>query len=268
MIRVHHFKSKTNFGDQLVTPIIKWICGEDTLWVTSQQKGKLLCIGSELAPISFEEQHRGVLKENDVVWGYGAKRPVPIIVPKGAVILATRGKYTADLLRGVKKPTVFGDPALLISNVFKAPTRTEQYEIGILPHFTDAKYFTHIRHPRVKVMDILSDKWGIIRDMHKCRIIMSTSLHGCIVAEAYGLPVVWMETAKSIVGGFEFKWNDYFSGTGRGPLKPNKLPLHMALKDLGKIKNNWLPKPEIDTTGIVSAWKEFYKSDGIDALRC
>ena len=117
MIRAHYFKSKNNFGDQLVKPIIKWLCDENVEWVKSQVEGKLLCIGSELAPKARTKQHRGVLKEKDVVWGYGAKKPVPIIVPKGATILATRGKKTAALLKNAKV-SVFGDPALLMPKVF------------------------------------------------------------------------------------------------------------------------------------------------------
>jgi len=258
MIRAHYFKSVNNFGDQLVGPIIKWLCGEDVAWVGNKVEGKLLCIGSEIT--------RGVMRKNDVVWGYGGKYQKDMVVPEGVKILATRGKKTAALLKDTRV-NVFGDPALLIAKVHKAPERTEEYNIGIIPHFTDAKFFTHIKHKKAKLFNILDDKWKIIEDMHKCKVILSTSLHGCIVAEAYGIPVVWIKPAKSIVGGLEFKWNDYFSGTGRPAQKPYQLPHPITLKDLGKAKFQTLPKPIIDTTKLEKVWRDFYKSPGINKIR-
>jgi len=260
MIRAHFFKSKNNFGDQLVVPVIKWICGEEVKWVGSKVKGKLLCVGSELT--------RGVLQENDVVWGYGAKYQKDVVVPNNATILATRGHITASLLQNVEDPGVYGDPALLIPKAYKVHEGMEKfYNIGVIPHFTDAKYFEGVKHPKAKVFNILDDKYKIIRDMHKCKVILSTSLHGCIVAETYGIPVVWIRTAGCIVGGFEMKWNDYFSGTGRKEQKPYQLPDPITLKSLGEAKFKTLPKPVFDTSKFEKVWRDFYNSPEIDKIR-
>ena len=258
MIRAHYFKSKNNFGDQLVGPIIKRLCGEEVRWVGSTVEGKLLCIGSEIT--------RGVMRKNDVVWGYGGKQLKQMVVPEGTKILATRGKKTAALLQDTEV-SVFGDPALLMPKVYKAPKRTEEYNIGIIPHFTDAKYFTRIRHPKAKMFNILDDKYKIINDMHKCKVILSTSLHGCIVAEAYGIPVVWIKPKGSIVGGLEFKWNDYFSATGRPEQKPYQLPDPITLESLGQAKFSTLPKLVFDTSKLEKAWLDFYNSPEINKIR-
>ena len=50
--------------------------------------------------------------------------------------------------------------------------------------------------------------------MTACAYIVSSSLHGICVAEAYGIPAVWVRLADNIVGG-EFKFRDYYASTGR-----------------------------------------------------
>ena len=78
---------------------------------------------------------------------------------------------------------------------------------------------------------------------------------------------MWIRTAGCFVGGFEMKWNDYFSGTGRRTQKPYQLPRVITLRDLGKAKFHVLSKPIIDTTELERVWMDFYKSPGINRIR-
>ena len=47
-----------------------------------------------------------------------------------------------------------------------------------------------------------------------CEEIVTSTLHGLICAEAYGIPVTWVKYSDKICGG-QLKFQDYFLGTGR-----------------------------------------------------
>jgi hypothetical protein len=56
---------------------------------------------------------------------------------------------------------------------------------------------------------------------------LSSSLHGLIVAETYGIPALWITVTDKVIGG-RFKFHDYYLGTGREP--PDPIPWEKALK--------------------------------------
>ncbi len=56
----------------------------------------------------------------------------------------------------------------------------------------------------------------------ECDEIISSSLHGIVIAEAYGIPCKWILYGNEIEGG-EFKYQDYFLGTNRKIQQQNKI---------------------------------------------
>ena len=256
MIKLYYFNPQTgigkhNFGDVLVPIIIEWISGQKTEYVEAKTSGKLLCIGSELVG-------GRVLQENDVVWGYGANKPKEIKAPAGAKFLMFRGKNTAKLVKGIKDPGVYGDPALLMPLIYKPEITKKEYPIVLISHYIDKKRFQHIDNKQILKIDINDDIYKIIDQMNICETLISTSLHGSIVAEAYGIPVVWLKASTEVIG-VEFKWNDYLSGTGRGTQKPIEILNKEILDiDLLKIVKKTLPKPIIKTQPMIKAWRDHF----------
>jgi hypothetical protein len=51
---------------------------------------------------------------------------------------------------------------------------------------------------------------SVVKAISECKLILSQSLHGLIVADALGIPNVWIEPSSKMIGG-EFKFHDYFS---------------------------------------------------------
>ena len=52
-----------------------------------------------------------------------------------------------------------------------------------------------------------------------CKLVLSSSLHGLVFAEAFGVPARWLELAGSKRTEKGFKYHDYYSGTrGRAVL--------------------------------------------------
>lgn len=52
---------------------------------------------------------------------------------------------------------------------------------------------------------------NVIDQIVNSDICISTSLHGLIVAQAYGVPWVWLTVAENKLEGDNFKFEDFFS---------------------------------------------------------
>jgi len=53
-----------------------------------------------------------------------------------------------------------------------------------------------------------------------CGLVLSSSLHGLIFAEAFGVPARWLQLRGSAHSEGWFKYVDYFSGTR--PVRPTR----------------------------------------------
>ena len=136
--------------------------------------------------------------------------------------MCRRGPKTRDYLleQGIECPPIYGDPALLLPLLYKC-SQKKRYKIGLIPHIVD------LDNPRVidfktrlgedcVVIDFAdyTDWKGVIDTINQCDIIASSSLHGLIISDAYGIPNVWIQLSDKIIGG-SFKYYDYFLGVGR-----------------------------------------------------
>ena len=66
-------------------------------------------------------------------------------------------------------------------------------------------------------------KWtDVIDQVNSCERILSSSLHGLIVSDAYQVPNCWIELSGNISGGY-FKFHDYASSVGRDFVNPIRL---------------------------------------------
>lgn len=235
-------EGSNNFGDMLVPIIVKWISGKEVKYVPQRTTKKLLVIGSEMA-------NPRTLQEDDIVWGYGANRNKIIRPPKNVQFLAVRGKKTRNLIEA-DVPEIYCDPALLMSKIYQ-PKVIKKYKIGIVPHYVDKEFFKNIIDPSILIINVQDNVYKIINEINSCEIIISTSMHGCIVAESYGLPTVWLKVGNKI-DGLEFKWNDYLTSTGRDEQYP-----HTDF-NINKIIDRPLPQPIINTDPLIKAWRDYF----------
>ena len=162
---------------------------------------------------------------NSIVWGAGYLKKDSKVKVAPSEIHAVRGKLTrASLLaQGIDCPEVYGDPGLILPLIYKAPLIPKRYKIGVIPHYIDAHVYSSLVNVRsqagVVYIDILSAIHTIISKMLECEVIFSSSLHGLIFADAYGIPNVWARFSNKILGG-NFKYLDYFSSVGRTETEP------------------------------------------------
>jgi pyruvyltransferase len=113
-------------------------------------------------------------------------------------LLAVRGQLTKRNLRG--KP-VLGDLGLLASRIW--PKEPAKYNIGVVRHYVD-----HDKYPFADlVIDASEPAEIVVQKISSCRVILSSSLHGLIVADSYGIPN--MRIARDDVLTGNWKWLDY-----------------------------------------------------------
>lgn len=204
-----------NFGDAISPIIAEAISGKKANLVPVGDKSEVhrfLSTGSILPCTA----------PNYEVWGSGIMHEDAKIEVKPKAVHAVRGKLTREVLlkNGVECPEVYGDPCLLYPLFYK-PIRRKRFRIGIIPHYVDqdnewVKKFS--QNPFVKVINILNEPQQVVREVIECDMIFSSSLHGVIVGDAYGIPSYWIELSNK-VHGKGFKFRDYFSSVNR-PMLP------------------------------------------------
>ena len=235
---VKHF----NIGDDLNVFLIEKLTKKKVLNYSGFYKKKCenyLCIGSIIEPLT---------DEHSIIWGagamYGGMYPLK---RKPKKVVAVRGPLTRNYLiqEGVDCPPVYGDPALLLPIVYM-PKVKKKYKIGIIPHFVDIdnSVIQNLLHydGRVKLIKIQSYRnWKtIINEINECDFIISSSLHGIIISDAYNIPNVWVEFSDKVEGN-GFKFRDYFLSVGRSYNNPVRVSLSTNIEDLEIYKSIWEP---------------------------
>jgi hypothetical protein len=142
-----------------------------------------------------------------VVCGAGMLRPESTMDVSNATVLAVRGRLTAERLIGLNpdKPPVFGDPALLMPRFVRQ--YQAKFDVGILPHWSDTTLRS--RYPYGHFINPFDRPEVVVETLAKCKRIITSSLHGMIVADAYGIPrQVELFPGAENEGG-DFKYRDY-----------------------------------------------------------
>lgn len=200
-----------NFGDEVSPYLFKKITGRNPIHVgISHHEDKLhyCAVGSMIRECN----------ENSILWGTGYHVPNSCFRGKPISIHAVRGPLTRDQLlkQGCKCPEIYGDPALLLPR-FYTPSIKERKGIGVIPHYidkNDIQLDMFRRHSNVKIIDIQDGVERVIDKVTSCNLILSSSLHGMIVADAYGIPGYWYKISNKITGG-TYKYKDYFQSVNR-----------------------------------------------------
>lgn len=207
----------SNWGDALNPFLVELLSGQKVVHLTGLHHDRFMVIGSILDGAN----------ERTEVWGSGFIREDGSTLRIPRKIHAVRGPLSRALLlkQGAVCPEVYGDPALLIQYFFNPPIK-KTYSVGIIPHYIDKGNEALDRYrndPEVLIIDIESDIKRFICAVKSCDIILSSSLHGLICADAYGVPNVWIQLSENVVGG-DFKFRDYRLSIGGGEPKATRLP--------------------------------------------
>lgn len=197
MVKSYWWRGKDNFGDRL-TPWILTRLGKNAVHHPPA--------GADFVAAGSILEH---LPTNwaGTVFGAGLLRPESRIDLTHANVVALRGKLTKARVKGASKSVVLGDPGLLVPKFSSHFTAT--YELGVVPHWSD-KDLAH-RFPYAHIIDVAQHPEFVIGEIARCRRIISSSLHGVIVADAYGIPRQAELFTQAEREGGDFKFRDYAS---------------------------------------------------------
>lgn len=108
-----------------------------------------------------------------------------------------------------------GDGGLLVRKLI--PKQEKKYELGIIPHLreTGEGIYTKIaaKFPKAKMIDVREDPYKVLKNIDSCEYILSSSLHGLICSDSFGIPNMRIVTSQNLLGD-GFKFDDYYSSFG------------------------------------------------------
>jgi pyruvyltransferase len=200
-MKIYYWNNKKNFGDALSSFLIERFTGISSQWASPENSQLVMC-GSILEHLP--SNYTGVIA------GAGKLHQHSKIHFPKARILALRGPLTA---KGMKGNYILADPGLLADELVSIPEK--KYDLGIVPHWTD-KTLEHtpaLKKYSPKIIRVSDNPLDVIRQIGECKKIVSSSLHGIILADAFGIPRRIEIPPRSIShphqeGGL-FKWHDY-----------------------------------------------------------
>jgi pyruvyltransferase len=192
-----------NFGDLLSKVIVSQILAGSgrSLDDEVQTATRLLAVGSILH----------FAKTNDVIWGSGVNIPSDFHNFSDLDVRSVRGPLTAEFLyrKGIKVSEIYGDPALLLPLLFPnrflvKPCRP----YVVVPNLFDLEAVKNWPN----VVSPLAGWNRCITQILEAELVIASSLHGIIIAEAYGIPARQLRISKTAP---LFRYQDYYEGTGR-----------------------------------------------------
>ena len=134
----------------------------------------------------------------------------------------------------LKPNLAMGDPGLLIDRIL--PKVEKKYRWGIIPHVIDRdeSVVRDISNgtPNSLVIDLRDPNLtGTAMAIASCDFVISSSLHGIIVADALGIPHVWTKITGKVFHA-DWKFSDYFMSMERSAPLPVSI-----VTDLRRVEN-------------------------------
>ncbi len=261
--KLYEDKSQENYGDILSRYIVERLSGAPVVFFNALKQRKslfkkkyLMAIGSILAHAQNKAH----------IWGSGIITREDQIA--GATFYAVRGPLSRKriLELGHHCPAVYGDPAILWP-LYYNPAVNKKYKIGIIPHYVDFKEAQTVydKDDRATVIDLLNDDVFYVTDrIVECENIISSSLHGVIVAHAYGIPALWVPFSNKLSGD-NVKFEDYFRSVEIEPYSLQPLGYNKTYEELCNMLTAapLLPQEEVLNglrTNLIAAFPQEFKA--------
>ncbi len=140
------------------------------------------------------------------------------IVPPDTNLVAhaMRGRNSAARLRelGIRVPDAYGDPVWFLPKLLATRPVPQTYELGVVLHITELTGATPASGPRpdyrryhippslagvIRIINTYTDNntaslLARVDDIRSCKRIASTSFHGLVIPESFGIPNIWFST--------------------------------------------------------------------------
>jgi hypothetical protein len=210
-VPVFYWSDKPNFGDLIGPYLVERLTGRPVRNCRRDRRvGGLMTVGSILSMLD---------RPGTAIWGSGLIAPLAdrevdrLSRCPPAAIRAVRGPLTRDEVQrrlGWEVPAVYGDPGLLLPRFIAAPPRTDA--IVLVPHFSHRHHVAGLEDsPTLSVVDVAQPLEAVVARIAAAGVCISSSLHGLAVAQAYGVPWVFMRMRDAPLSGSDFEFDDFFA---------------------------------------------------------
>ncbi|MBH8611567.1 polysaccharide pyruvyl transferase family protein [Pseudomonas mohnii] len=204
--------SQQNFGDYL-SPLVVEMLAKKTVVYAPIQKAELMAIGS----IMNREQkaRRFMMPRRLHVWGAGTDSPDCSFSGRH-YYHAVRGFKTREQITSLKGDPALGDPGLLANHWWDGrPRPQKRFKVGIIPHYVDhdnqvVRQLSEM--PGVNVINVFWPVEQVLKSIQECEFIISSSMHGLIVADSFGVPNRRVKFSEGKIS--DYKFVDYYSVFG------------------------------------------------------
>lgn len=215
-LRLYHWPAP-NFGDALSARVVAFMAGRPVENV-APKSAELFALGSLMHVISKHWTTRSAPDGGPILWGTGVLNPFyrrDFLTNVRVRLL--RGPISAALMR--LKMREFGDPGLLAPDALgPAPARRDR--IVVIPHHSqmnDPQWAAlAAADPALCLVDVRQSPEIVCAEIASAAHVFSASLHGLIVADAYGVANTWLDPGEQ----GRLKYHDYAASIGRDLLAP------------------------------------------------
>ncbi|MBU2982318.1 polysaccharide pyruvyl transferase family protein [Lentibacter algarum] len=210
-LKLYWWNAKPNFGDALSQLVTAHASGRAVVHAEPRD-AEVFAVGSILQFARRVWGKEGRPSHRPTIWGTGMLGALRTDFVEHVDVAMLRGPITASLL-GLKVES-YGDPGVLTSEALgKKPEQHDR--IGLVLHHGQ------LGHPSVKALlksepsveyiDVQGTPEEVCPKIGACKHVISSSLHGLIVADSYGVPNTWLDPLKQP----RMKYYDYAAGIGR-----------------------------------------------------
>lgn len=202
-----------NLGDYLSTIVVGHMLNMRGLDMNAIAK-KTSCLYAIGSIIGFGLQ-------DATIWGSGLLRRENAyrLVRSKLDIRAVRGPYTrkylSDIIGKNNCPEVYGDPAVLMPAIYTSK-KPKKYVCSIILHHSSKfrnRFPDELKLKGIHYIEIMTtDYRHFIDEIVQSEIIISSALHGIILAESYAVPAIYLKDDEI---NQDLKFMDWYSATGR-----------------------------------------------------
>ena len=234
-----------NWGDYINMPLAELISNKKVIPHRFCKRPSVAMVGSILP---------WAISKDTIIWGSGcldSHDDAWIHVEKPLKVCAVRGPLTRKVLlnHGIDCPKVFGDPALLFPLFYHPTPKNIQYKIGIILHASSflnpIPDFSFLSDSVLVISPTKFNRWqDFIDDVLSCEMILSSSLHGIIIADAYRVPNQWITLTNNEHPDNNFKFRDYYLSINKQITHPKPI-MSLSYNEIMSLKDTWC-EPNID----------------------
>jgi len=209
-----------NFGDEITIDLLRRLFSIEAEPV-AMPEAELIATGSILDAYDRQRWRRRLFAygrrhrwASDLhVWGAGAMHwRSSVKWPQRLHYHAVRGELTAA--RAGLNGVVLGDPGILVSRLMTRPA--DRVAVALVPHWSEWEHARALDlpkswilvHPEQPAMDAVAA-------IASAELVVSSSLHGLITADAFDIPAIWAAPNERIHWAHEFKFKDHASSRRR-----------------------------------------------------